>query len=93
MSQVEALTRDANEIEHWQPSQRLERYYQLRWLSRQMALSHPSVTSQPLVFMKRKRFICQMLHEYLGYFYDYAGIEGGGVYLLRTRVNPSKRLI
>ncbi len=23
-----------------------------------------------------------MLHEYLGYFYDYAGIEGGGVYLL-----------
>jgi hypothetical protein len=32
--------------------------------------------------MKRRRFICQMLHEYLGYFYDYGDIEGGGIYVL-----------
>ncbi len=32
--------------------------------------------------MKRRRFICQMLHEYLGYFYDYGDIAGGGVYVL-----------
>jgi hypothetical protein len=82
LGQVEALSRNANEMENWTPSERLERYRQVRWLCRQKVLSNPSVSSQPLVFMKRKRFICQMLHEYLGYFYDYADIQGGGVYLL-----------
>lgn len=33
--------------------------------------------------MNRKRFICQMLHEYLGYYYDYADISGGGIYILQ----------
>jgi hypothetical protein len=32
--------------------------------------------------MKRRRFVCQMLHEYLGYYYDYGDIAGGGVYVL-----------
>ncbi|HOX56035.1 MAG TPA: hypothetical protein P5205_02855 [Candidatus Paceibacterota bacterium] len=82
LAEVEALTRNASEMAQWQPSERLARYHQVRWLCRQIALSHPLVSSQPLAFMKRKRFICQMLHEYLGYFYDYADIAGGGIYLL-----------
>jgi len=45
-------------------------------------MKNPLVTSNRIVFMKRRRFICQMLHEYLGYFYDYGDIEGGGVYVL-----------
>ena len=32
--------------------------------------------------MKRHRFVCQMLHEYLGYFYDYGDVAGGGVFVL-----------
>jgi len=80
--QAEALTRIAGDVESWPPAERLDRYHQVRWLCRQIALSHPGVSSQPLVFLKRKRFICQMLHEYLGYFYDYGDIEGGGVHLL-----------
>ena len=61
---------------------RLELYAELRWLARGVALRNPLWADTPLVFMKRHRFISQMLHEYLGYFYDYGDIAGGGVYLL-----------
>ena len=88
--QAEVLARNANEIESWRPSERLERYRQVRWLCRQMTLSYPAVSSQPLVFMTRNRFICQMLHEYLGYFYDYGDIAGGGVIFSCSRATPSK---
>jgi hypothetical protein len=61
---------------------RLELYHELRNGARQVALKNPLLAGRPLVFMKRHRFICQMLHEYLGYFYDYGNVEGGGVYVL-----------
>ena len=32
--------------------------------------------------MQRNRFVCQMLHEYMGYFCDYGDVSGGGVYVL-----------
>ncbi len=57
-------------------------YYELRWFTREIALQNPLVADTPLVFMQRRRFICQMLHEYLGYYYDYGDIEGGGIYVL-----------
>jgi mono/diheme cytochrome c family protein len=57
-------------------------YLELRWLARDAALRNPLLGDGPLFFMQRRRFICQMLHEYLGYYYDYADIEGGGVYVL-----------
>lgn len=58
-------------------------YRQIRWAARRAALSNPLVTSRPIVFLQRHRFISQMLHEYLGYFYDYGDVEGGGVYVLQ----------
>ena len=61
---------------------RLALYRRVRSVTRNMALKNPLIASRPIVFMKRRRFICQMLHEYLGYFYDYGDIEGGGVYVL-----------
>lgn len=61
---------------------RLELYHAVRWLARDAALRNPLVGESPLYFMQRRRFICQMLHEYLGYYYDYGDIEGGGVYVL-----------
>ena len=58
-------------------------YQQIRSVTRGIALKNPLIAGKPITFMKRRRFICQMLHEYLGYFYDYGDIAGGGVYVLR----------
>jgi len=61
---------------------RLTLCLKVRSIARSAALKNPLIASKPIVFMKRRRFICQMLHEYLGYYYDYADISGGGVYVL-----------
>lgn len=63
-------------------SERLALYRDVRWTVRAMALKNPLLAGQRIVFMKRRRFICQMLHEYLGYYYDYGDIAGGGIYVL-----------
>ncbi|MBW7866334.1 MAG: hypothetical protein H3C30_18185 [Candidatus Hydrogenedentes bacterium] len=62
---------------------RLKLYTELRWFTRDLALKNPLVAETPIIFMQRRRFICQMLHEYLGYYYDYGDIDGGGIYKLR----------
>ncbi len=62
---------------------RLAKYREARWLARGLALESAGIGRQPLLFLKRNRFICQMLHEYMGYFYDYGNVPpGGGVFLL-----------
>ncbi|MBN1343797.1 MAG: hypothetical protein JXQ73_14030 [Phycisphaerae bacterium] len=66
---------------------RLALYRELRWLVREIALRNPLFGFRRLVFMERRRFICQMLHEYLGYYYDYGDIAGGGVRILE---NPGR---
>jgi hypothetical protein len=72
----------ADASESLDPPGRLALYRQVRWLTRDLALSNPQVTGQPLLFMKRHRFACQMLHEYTGYFYDYGDVAGGTICLL-----------
>jgi hypothetical protein len=67
--------------------QRLALYNEVRWLCRDAAFRNPLVGDGPLLFMQRRRFICQMLHEYLGYYYDYGDVEGGGIYML---ANPGE---
>ena len=62
--------------------ERVKLYHNIRWITRSMALKNPLIAGRRILFMKRKRFICQMLHEYLGYYYDYEDISGGGIYLL-----------
>jgi len=61
---------------------RIDLYRKIRSIARAAALKNPLFAGKPIVFMKRRRFICQMLHEYLGYYYDYEDISGGGVYVL-----------
>jgi len=61
---------------------RLDLYRSVRSIARAAALKNPLIASKPIVFMERRRFICQMLHEYIGYYYDYGDIAGGGVYVL-----------
>ena len=63
----------------WRPPPGSDLYHRVRWATRDLALRNPLLAGQPLVFLKRHRFICQMLHEYLGYFYDYGDVAGGGV--------------
>ena len=57
-------------------------YRRIRWELRDLALSNPLLKDTPLVFMKRNRFVCQMLHEYLGYFYKNTGVTGGEICIL-----------
>ncbi len=69
-------------IEGFNEEERRELYYDIRWLARSAALKNPLLGSERIVFMKRRRFICQMLHEYMGYYYDYGDISGGGIHIL-----------
>jgi hypothetical protein len=62
--------------------QTLKLYRDIRWVARRMAFKNPLLAGKRILFMKRKRFVCQMLHEYLGYYYDYEDIAGGGIYTL-----------
>ena len=64
-------------------------YESVRLYARETALSHPEVPKTPLLFLKQRRFVCQMMHEYIGYYYDYGGITGGGIYILEE---PGKSL-
>lgn len=78
-----ATTRlQVNEVPELPAKATRDLYCQIRWTIRSLALKNPLLAGQPLVFMKRNRFVCQMLHEYLGYYYDYGDLSGGGVFVL-----------
>jgi len=76
------LRRKVDDAQQMEEPARLALYRELRWLTRGMALKNPLLAGRPVVFLKRRRFICQMLHEYIGYYYNYAELAGGGVYVL-----------
>ncbi len=79
---LERLRSQVNTVDSLDKKARLALYRQVRSTVRNLALKNPLIASRSIVFMKRRRFICQMLHEYLGYFYDYGDIAGGGIYML-----------
>jgi hypothetical protein len=79
---VERCARRAADVDRMTPDARRTLYRQLRGAVREAALKNPLLAAKPLVFLQRRRFISQMLHEYLGYFYDYGDVAGGGVYVL-----------
>lgn len=64
-------------------AKRRQRYLELRSAIRDVVLAHPDVRGQPLVFVTGQRFTCQMLHEYMSYYYQKSGMNGGGIYLLK----------
>lgn len=78
----ESLRTEAGASGRLPSADRLALYNRVRWSGRDLALRNPAVAGQPIAFMKRHRFVCQMLHEYLGYFYDYGDVAGGGVFVL-----------
>ena len=78
--ELKKLAEDAGILAGADESARLDLYRRIRWQVRDIALANPLVAGRPIVFMQRRRFVCQMLHEYLAYYYD--GIQGGGIYVL-----------
>jgi hydrazine synthase alpha subunit-like protein len=80
-----ALSRCAHRVgavEKLNEEARRELYCEIRGITRGLVVKNPLLANRPLAFMKRRRFICQMLHEYTGYYYNYDGIHGGGVHVL-----------
>lgn len=77
---LENLQAEAQKLDGLDEATREALYKRARGLAREIALKNPRLGSKPVVFMKRRRFVCQMLHEYLGYYYQDVG--GGGVFLL-----------
>lgn len=59
-------------------------YLELRESVRQIALSNPEIKGRPIAFLKQERFVWQMLHEFLSYYYEKCGMRGGGVYVLKA---------
>jgi hypothetical protein len=82
LADLEHLRSKVSAADSLDKQSRLALYYLVRSFTRKLTLKNPLIFSKPIIFMKRRRFICQMLHEYLGYYYDYEDIEGGGVYVL-----------
>ena len=62
---------------------RRDLYLKLRWELRELLFQNTLFAQTPLLFVKRERFVCQMLHEYLSYYYRHSGICGGGIFLLK----------
>ena len=79
---VSRLHEAAAKVVAMEPAARRVLYHEIRAAGRALALKNRAVTGRPIVFLKQHRFICQMLHEYVGYYYDYVDIAGGGVYVL-----------
>ncbi len=77
------LKRESGDLDVIGATARVALYRKVRSFTRELAFKNPLFGSRPIVFLKRHRFICQMLHEYLGYFYDYGDIAGGGVCILQ----------
>ena len=79
---LERLRAASNHMDALDADARLRLYHEVRSLCRAAALKNPLLAGRPLVFMKRNRFACQMLHEYIAYFNQYGEQFGGGVFLL-----------
>ncbi len=69
------------------PVETIQRYLELRQRLRDLALANPEVSGRPIIFLQEERFVWQMLHEFLSYYYQECGMNGGGVYKLK---NPGR---
>ena len=81
-SALARLRRRAETAASLDESGRRALYREIRWCIRTAALANPRLAGKRIAFMKRRRFPCQMLHEYIAYFADHSGIFGGSVCVL-----------
>ncbi|MBO7725081.1 MAG: hypothetical protein J6S40_01305, partial [Thermoguttaceae bacterium] len=69
------------------PAQIRERYLALRWQARGAIFDNPLVKDIPIVFLKADRYVWQLIHEYLSYYYSHTNMVGGELILLK---NPGR---
>jgi len=79
---LEELRARVESVEKFNKKKRIELYREIRWTERNLALRNPLVADKPIVFLKQRRYICQMLHEFMAFYYDEKNIDGGGVFVL-----------
>lgn len=79
---LERLDATAKGVDGLDADGRLRLYREIRRVCREAALKNPLVAGRPIVFMKRARYVCQMLHEYIAYFNQFGDKFGGGVFVL-----------
>ncbi len=79
---IAKLRQETDNLDKLDPKERTELYKKIRWTARNLALRNPLIADKPIAFMKQRRYICQMLHEYTAYYYDLENIAGGGVFVL-----------
>lgn len=79
---LDDLRRRAGELDRLEPAAREALWLEARRLARSLALANPLLAGRQIIYLERRRFVCQMLHEYMGYYCDYGDIEGGGVRIL-----------
>ncbi|MGI5831707.1 MAG: hypothetical protein ACOX6D_04140 [Thermoguttaceae bacterium] len=91
-SAAEKLQReiDAVQTENLAPlgaGQIKERYLKLRWQAREAIFDNQLVKGIPIVFLKADRYIWQLIHEYLSYYYSHTNMVGGDLMILK---NPGR---
>ena len=59
------------------------RYLALRWRARDAIFENPLVKGIPIVFLKADRYIWQLIHEYLSYYYNFTNMDGGELMVLK----------
>jgi len=79
---IAAFRKKCQSWDSFSEAERIKLYESVKLYGREVALSQPVMNGKPLLFLKQRRFVCQMLHEYVGYYYDYGGVTGGGIYVL-----------
>ncbi|MDO5553070.1 MAG: hypothetical protein Q4G68_04865 [Planctomycetia bacterium] len=76
-----ALAGDLNSLTD---KERESRYFRLRWAVRDAALENPLVKDIPIVFLKADRYVWQLIHEYLSYYYSHTNMTGGELLILKS---------
>ncbi|NUQ61681.1 MAG: hypothetical protein HUU20_04280, partial [Pirellulales bacterium] len=71
-----------SEVDKLDTPARTALYREIRFAVRSAAFKNPCLAGRPILFLKQRRFVAQMLHEYLGYYYNYGDLAGGGVCVL-----------
>lgn len=78
------LDRARENQENLAPAERQKRYLALRWLMRDSAFANPLIQGIPVVFLKADRYVWQLIHEYLSYYYRHTNMVGGELLTLKN---------
>ncbi|MBI5383553.1 MAG: hypothetical protein HZA90_02580 [Verrucomicrobia bacterium] len=79
-AELDRFTAAADNIVLLDEPSRLDLYFKVRDLARELALRNPLVAARPIVFMQRRRAVGYMLYEYLGWYYAHGNNPDNGAF-------------